>query len=267
MGKCIVCNKSAGPFYSLHKVCLPVYRDTQQRLKTKISEYLSSEAHVSTEEILSCKSSEAFSEFHFKQICIKAWCEYAKLVVKKASPDVASAKKLIHLANELNITKAETESYLWSRLENLEYLDALQKNQQIEIQTKFESDLIELDDGECIIWQFEETDKSEQQQYSQQKEWTILNSLLDNLFMKSRYKALDVKVETSGQLIVTNYGLYYLNDNAITETKFSELHSITPMKKGVRIQATLRHATPDTYITGDGRFTYALLQYAQGYND
>ena len=38
------------------------------------------------------------------------------------------------------------------------------------------------------------------------------------------------------------------------------------MKNGVRIQANLKNAMPDTYVTGDGRFTYALLQYAQGLN-
>ena len=265
MGKCIVCNKSAGPFYSLHKACLPVYRETQQCLKTKISEFLTSGTSISIDEILSCKPSEAFSTFYFKQICVKAWCENAQLLVKSTSPDIVCAQKLLQLANELSIDKEDTEPYLWSRLTNLEFLDALQKNQEIKMQKEYEADLIELDEGEKVIWQFEETDKSEQQ-HANQKEWTILNALLDNLFMKSRYKALDVKVETSGKLIITNYGLYYLNKDTVTETKFSELHSITPMKNGVRIQAALRNATPDTYITGDGRFTYALLQYAQGYN-
>ena len=79
------------------------------------------------------------------------------------------------------------------RLSNLEYLDAVQNNQKIEKQSNYEIDILELESGEHVIWQFEKIDRAEQQQYSQQKEWTILNSLLDNLLMKSRYKALDVK--------------------------------------------------------------------------
>ena len=39
------------------------------------------------------------------------------------------------------------------------------------------------------------------------------------------------------------------------------------MKNGIRIQAITSGATPETFITGDGRFTYALLQYAQGLED
>ena len=88
--------------------------------------------------------------------------------------------------------------------------------------------------------------------------------LMNNIMMKKRYKELAVKIEESGTLLVTNQGLYYKNNKTILQTKFSDIHSITPMKNGVRIQANLSGAMPDTYVTGDGCFTYALLQYSQG---
>ncbi len=264
MGKCIVCNKSAGPFYSLHKACLPVYQNTQQSLKTKLSSYLDSDEESSIADLKACRPSEGFSEYHFKQICIKAWQEHARHVVSQASLNVPVAKKLLNIANEFEIYKNETEPYLISRLMNFEYLQALQNDQSIEFHSNFDMTAIELNEGEYAIWQFDEIDKSEQHQYSQQKSWTLFSSLLDNLFMKSRYKPLDVKLEKSGKLLITNQALHYLLDNSVKETKFSDIHSVTPMKHGIRIQAAIRNATPDTYITGDGRFTYALLQYAQG---
>ena len=264
MGKCIVCNKSAGPFYSLHKVCLPVYRDAQQCLKAKLSSYLDSEEEESIADIKACRPSEGFSEYHFKQICIKAWQEHARNVVSQKSLNVPVTKKLLNFANEFDIYKNETEPYLISRLMNIEYLQALQNNQSIEFHSSFDMTEIELNQGEHAIWQFDEIDKSEQHQYSQQKSSTIFNTLLDNLFMKSRYKPLDVKLEKSGKLLITNQALHYLLDNSVKETKFSDIHSVTPMKNGIRVQAATRNASPDTYITGDGRFTYALLQYAQG---
>ena len=267
MGKCIVCNKSAGPFYSLHKVCLPVYRDAQKCLKTKLSTYLNSEKEAPISSFLSCRPSEAFSKDYFKQICINAWEEHAKRIVSLAELDAVSAKKLLHIASELEFSSNEIERYLLLRLKNIEYLEVLQNDQQVIFDGELDLQNIELNKGEYVIWKFDEIDKSEPQQFSQQKTWTVFNSLLDNLFMKSRYKELDIKIERSGELYVTNQGLHYLYGDLAKETKFSEVHSITPMKNGIRVQATLRNATPDTYITGDGRFAYALLLYAQGKND
>ena len=111
MGKCIVCNKSAGPFYSLHKACLPCYRESQLCLKTKLSAYLSSEEKISVSDIQSCRPSENFSEFYFKQIFIKAWQEHANQVVSHASLNILSANKLVHLASEFDVSKSEVEPF------------------------------------------------------------------------------------------------------------------------------------------------------------
>jgi len=89
---------------------------------------------------------------------------------------------------------------------------------------------------------------------------------MNNMILKSRYKRLPSHTENEGVLVVSNEALYYSNKNNTRQTKFSNIHSITPMKNGVRVQALTSGATPDTYITGDGRFTYTLLQYAQGLN-
>ena len=160
--------------------------------------------------------------------------------------------------------KVKLNLFLLLRLLNIEHLEALQNKQTIRNPFEINTESLELNKDENVIWQFEDTDKSEPQQYSQEKTWTIFNSLLDNLFRKSRYKPLDVKVEESGKLFVTNQGLHYLYGDSVKKTKYLDMHSVTPMKYGIRVQAIQSNTTPDTYITGDGRFTYALLQYAQG---
>lgn len=269
MGKCVVCNKSAGPFHELHKACLSTYQDARKCLREKLADLVKA-ADISSqtiEALYACKPSNQFSSAHFKELFTKYWSEHAALIVKESSLNLIAAKNLLFIADEFNLTDKDVDDFLYTRLSNFEHLDRINQEKASEKFIGLVPDSIKFDEGEYIIWQFENTDKSEQEKYSQQKSWTILNSLFDNMIMKSRYKALDVRVEESGNLIVTNQGLYYLHRDSVKETKFTDVHSITPMKHGIRIQAIQKSATPDTYITGDGRYTYALLQYAQGKKD
>lgn len=269
MAKCVVCSKSAGPFYSLHKACLAVYQNTRKCLEDKFSDCMVS-ADTSSDvvtSIQSCKPSAQFSETHFRELVSKAWLKQAKPIVKSASLNLAAAKVLLLIADGFDFNNQDVDDYLLVRLSNIEYLDRLQKNQPIDKSFNDIPQDIELGEHETIVWEFQNIQKTEQQRYSQEKQWTVFGTVLSNIMMKKRYKELAVKIEESGILLVTNQGLHYKNNKTILQTKFSEIHSITPMKNGVRIQANLRGAMPDTYVTGDGRFTYALLQYAQGLDD
>ncbi len=266
MGKCVVCRKYAGPFHSLHKACLPVYRNTQECLEDQISECIAS-GNSSSDIVVtmqSCNPSKQFSESLFKVLVLKAWLKQAELIIKDSSLNLAGTKILLRIADGFGINNQDVDDYLLVRLSNVEHFERLQNNQPIGKDFGDAPEGIDLEQNEVIVWEFSDTTRTEQQRYSQEKQWTVFSTVLNNIMMKKRYKELAVKIEESGALLVTNQGLYYKNNKALLQTKFSDIHSITPMKNGVRIQANLKGAMPDTYVTGDGRFTYALLQYAQG---
>jgi hypothetical protein len=276
VAKCVVCSKSAGPFHSLHKICLPRYQDTRRCLREKFAYYISAEefsedvsADISAniiDTLNACASSAKFSKLHFKELFVKVWQEQAKLTIKDSSPHLLTAKKLVHLADGFDVNDDDVDEYLYTRLYNVQYLELLQNKESLNVSLDVPEG-IELNSNESIIWEFKQTTKQEQQRYSQEKQWTVFSSVLNSILMKKRYKELAVKSQKSGALLVTNQGLLYQHNNAVTQTKFSEIHSITPMKNGVRIQANTKGAMPDTYVTGDGRFTFALLQYAQRLQD
>jgi len=268
VGKCVVCSKSAGPFNSLHKSCLSVYQGVRKCLHDSFSDCIESVGDISdpVEAIHSCKPSSQFSESQFKELVLKVWLKQAILVVKDTSLNPTATKVLLGIADEFGISNEDVDDYLLVRLSNAEHLDCLQKNQTISKIFDTVPESIELEQHESIVWEFNNTARTEQQRFSQEKQWTVLSSVLNNIFMRKRYKELAIKTEESGTLFVTNQGLHYKNNHTISQTKFSEIHSVTPMKNGVRIQTNLTGAMPDTYVTGDGRFTYALLQYAQGLN-
>lgn len=268
MAKCVVCSKSAGPFYSLHKACLTVYQNTRKCLEDKFSDCIASADTSSNAvaNIQSCKPSTRFSETHFKELVSKAWLKQAESIVKSSSLNLAAANVLLQIADGIDFNNQDVDDYLLVRLSNAEYLDRLQNNQPIDKSFDDIPDGIKLGEREKIVWAFQNIRKTEQQRFSQEKQWTVFSSVLSNIMMKKRYKELAVKVEESGTLLVTSQGLHYKNNETVLKTNFSDIHSITPMKDGVRIQANLKNAMPDTYVTGDGPFTYALLQYAQDFN-
>jgi hypothetical protein len=269
VAKCVVCGKSAGPFYSLHKSCLSDYQNTRKSLKDALSECVASSesSRDIVTKIQSCKPSAHFSEAHFKQLFLKAWQEQASVIIKNSTLNPVATNKLLHLAEKFNLNKEDVDEHLLTRLYNVEYLDRLQKKLPLKKNFQQVPEELELGQQEFVIWAFEDIAKTEPLRYSQEKQWTVFNSVLNNILMKKRYKQLAEDIEESGTLYVTDLGLYYKNQKTLSRTKFSEIHSITPMKNGVRIQASQSGAMPDTYITGDGRFTYTLLQYAQGLNN
>ncbi len=269
MGKCVVCSKSAGPFNSLHKSCLSDYQGVRKCLHDTFPECVepNQDAFDPLAAIQSCKSSADFSEVHFKELVFKAWLKQAKLVIKDSSLNVNATNHLLRIADAFNFSNEDIDDNLLVRLSNVEYLDRIQNNQSIEKDFGHIASDITLMQNEAIVWAFEDARKSEPLRYSQGKQWTILSSVLNNILMRKRYKALAVKVEESGTLFVTNHCLHYKNNEINSQTMYSDILSVTPMKNGVRVQAKTAGAMPDTYITGDGRFTYAVLQYAQGFND
>lgn len=268
MAKCIVCSKSAGPFYSLHRACHSVYRNTLTCLEDKLSSSLLESSNYSKiiEEVQACKPATSFSSDLFDKLFIKAWSTQANQCVKSSALQVERASNLIQLANEHAINEEALEPYLLTRLKNIQYLDSLQRTNTIEKHFESIPEIIELTNNEFILWQFEKIGRSEPLLTSDEKQWTVLRSVMNNMILKSRYKQLPSRTENEGVLVVSNEALYYVNKNKLTQTKYSDIHSVTPMKNGVRVQASTSGSTPDTYVTGDGRFTYSLLQYAQGLN-
>ena len=269
MGKCIVCNKSAGPFYSLHKSCYKVYEDTRECLRRAFSRAIKSSVQQSKleETINECRPIASFSQSLFVSLVKREWQDQALQIVKTKTPNSEYADYLLSMAKILEIDAIDIEPHLFTRLANIKHLEDLNQNKIVLQQSTELHNKLELVTDEILIWVFDDTVKEEQQTQAADQKWTVFQSILSNLLNKSRYKELEVEVKGTGKLVISNQGLYYIIKETVTKTKFVDFYSITPLKDGVRIQTTQRNATPDTYITGDGRFTYALLQYAADQNN
>ena len=132
--------------------------------------------------------------------------------------NLAAVKNLLLIADGFDFNNQDVDDNLLVRLSNAEHLDRLQNNQPIDKSFDDIPEGIEFGEHEIIVWEFQNIQKSEQQRYSQEKQWTVFRSVLNNIMMKKRYKELAVKIEESGTLLVTNQGLHYKND----ETHFAD---------------------------------------------
>ena len=258
MGQCVVCAKSAGPFNALHKKCLPSYHATQECLELKISESI--QASFAKDKLIemleSCKPSMSFSPSIFNSMVRKAWQKQAKTVIRQSPLNSGNAKAMLALASSLDIQPVDIEEHLILKLENLEYLEKLSLGLPLAKEFSHHG----IDKQQSIVWVFTNVERQEQKTISSEKEWTIFQSVLNNLLNRSRYKKLDVKIEEKGELIITTENLYYIRNQVSKKIAYDEIYSVTPMKDGIRIQTSQPGAMPDTFITGDGRFTYELFK-------
>ncbi len=261
MGQCVVCAKAAGPFNALHKKCLATYHATQECLVLKIADSIKSS--LTTDKIVealeSCKPSTAFSPSVFNSMLRKAWHKQAKATLRESLPSSADAKAMLVLAQNLDIQEIDIEEFLLLKLENLEHLELL--NQGLPLKKEFTHQ--EIVDQKSIIWIFTTVERQEQKTKPSDDEWTIVQSILNSVLNRSRYKKLDVNTEEKGELIITSKNLHYVREQERKKIAYTEIHSVTPMKDGIRIQMNRSGAMPETFITGDGRFTYELFKRAQ----
>ena len=173
---------------------------------------------------------------------------------------------MLNLALELEIEDKDVEQYLFTRLSNIEHLVNINQMQPISRSFTGIHQLMDMVNDESLIWVFEETLMLKRQNSNENKKWTEFQSIVNILFKKSRYKQLEVIVEAVGKLAITSQNIYFITKKETIKVNYADIYDITPMQDGVRIQTTQRDSTPNTYITGDGRFIYTLLRYAQDKN-
>ena len=265
MGKCIVCNKSVGPFYSLHKACLPVYESTNRCLQQAIADAVQSVpgrdgTRVAVE---ACLPSSAFSPKLFDTLIRKAWQAQATRILKSKSPDPGHAGRLLDIAQALGLEHWDVAPHLFMRLSNVEHLAGIMQGKKPSKSFPAVPGEIGLEDDESLLWMFEGVHKVGQKKIDEPGKWALFQTILNSQFRRSRYRKREIEVQARGKLVITDHNIYYVTEQGTTKLGFADIYAITPLEDGVRIQPVYRDSMSSTYITGDGRFTYALLHYAQ----
>ena len=250
----------------MHKACYPVYEGTSQCLRQTFSDAVRSAIGPGgiKEAVEACRPSSVFSPNLFETLIRRAWQEQATRLVQSKSLNSEYANNLLGTAKALELEDRDVTPYLFLRLSNIEHLVGIQQGRAPSKSFPAARDEIDMESTESLIWMFEGVRKVGQKRYVEHSKWTLLQSILNNLFRRSRYREQEVEVQAQGKLVITDRNVYYVSEQGSTKLDLADIYAVTPLADGVRIQPVYRDSRSSTYITGDGRFTYALLRYVQG---
>ncbi len=263
MGACILCGKSAGLFYSLHKECFNRYDDSNQQIAELLTSSLGDKStHIISEEIFQLidnhsftkeassrtlnRSLEYFSKnhlnkSHLKDINISAWLELLDLM----SPDES-----LFINSDFIVQQ-----------QNLPALLALTENKFPEMNCNPANFSLELQSDEQLYWCFEGAYEEQSVPLENNRQWSVVMQIFEGLrFKRKQKKSLCIEKSDVGKLLLTNQRIHFEGMNELSSVSLGNIYSCTPVAGGVRIQSREPQSLPKTYKCEDGRLLYMFLK-------
>lgn len=267
MGACILCGKSAGLFYSLHKECFNKYDSSNQHIANLIESGLGRqstqniseqiEQHIKSHSFTGEASSRTLNralEFYaknhlnknqLKDINITAWLE----LLEHLSPD----ESLFINANFV------------VQQQNLPAVSALNENLFPEKNCNPANFSIELNSTEQLWWCFEGAYIEQSQPNKSGRQWSIVMQIFEGLLPKKKQKqkkALQTERSNTGKLLLTSQRIQFEGGSESSGVRHRDIYSCTPVPGGVKIQSTEPKSLPKTYACEDGRLLYLFIKKA-----
>lgn len=256
MGACILCGKSAGFFYALHKECYASYQGAQKDVLECISRHLQKgdisslasqmRAHV---EPLGFHS-EARQRCYIK--ALEAYVEQQPSAFKNDQTLQYWLELITHLQLDESLF---VDPYLISQQRNLPVLRALQAGQQPACNQNGLAFPGTLDADEELWWMFAQGEIKQKQ--AQQKQWSVVTQIIDNL--RPGKSSFVTQSLASGALWVSNKRIYCAFEDDLSSIDYREIYSCTPAQNGVSLQIQQSSALAKTYQCEDGRLLYQFI--------
>ena len=265
MGACILCGKSAGLFYSLHKKCFKKYNDSNHQIANLISSGLGKQSTLTISEQI---------QQHIQSLSFTS--EASARTLNRALEYFSKNHIDIHQLRETDISD-------W-----LELIDCLSPDESLFINTNFVAQQqnlfavvslldnsfpdkncnsanfsIELNPNEQLWWCFDEAYVEQSQPIRDGAQWSIVRQIIkDVLPNKKQKQSFLTSRSDTGKLLLTNQRIQFEAGNESSEVLHSEIFSCTPVSGGVKIQSTQAKSLPMTYACNDGRLLYLFIKKA-----
>ena len=256
MGACILCGKSAGFFYALHKDCYAAYQAAQKDLLQRLSRQLEHGDIATLASQMQAHVEPLGFDIEARQRCfIKALEDYVEQQPSAFKND-QTIQHWLDLITHLQLDeRLFVDPYLISQQRNLPALRALQAGQQPSCNQNSLAFPGTLESDETLWWRF--TQGEIKQKQAQQKQWSVVTQIIDNLRPgKANFVTQSL---ASGTLWLSNKRIYCELDDGLTSTDYREIYSCTPARNGVSIQLQQSSALPKNYECEDGRLLYQFV--------
>ncbi len=259
MARCVLCGRSAGLFYRLHKGCYAEHQALSEQLYKTLSDQI---GRQSADDLASALQRSLLRHNFLvepaKRALVRALEKYAEQQLNSESPNaVLQAWSDLLLALALPEKLFLTPNFV-SQQTALLGLKSLSQEQMPALNIPADRFTEELAEGEELLYYFPQA--SLQHTQVQTAQWSLARQFFRGLLGNRTQSAVQTKQQTAIDLWVSNQCLYVRGEKQRLDIKFEHIFSLTPQPDGVMIQSRLADAKPVILQDVNGRLLYGFLK-------
>ena len=265
MGACILCGKSAGLFYSLHKNCVEKYNASDQIITDHLIDGLDkAESAQLANTITSEIAGYGFSSEAQQRTLNRSLEYFFKHHIERSNNAAFSISSWLEVLSELAPDESLfVDKHFIAQQQNLSALHVLKNFQLPEANCNPTNFSIMLREGEQLWWCFNKGSMEQLKPIKSKRQWSVVMHLAESLLSKKNKQSLETESLGEGKLFITNQRVCFEKDGEVVFTEYGDIYSCTPINNGIRLQPRQLNAISRTYFCEDGRLLYKFIKYAQ----
>jgi len=266
---CSFCKKTSSFFCKNHKSCLKQYNDGQKLIISEILNTIENAENLDGLEdtIIKISTSHMIPSQDRKSIIIEGWEKAVERALDKELLDSEEDHRLGELIKYYSLSQTDLDKRGWlTKYSKLAILQEIQKGIIPDIKTKGNIP-INLQKNEKIVWAFENSkyleDKTQRRYVGGSRGISVRVSkgvyYRTGVFRGHTISQTSrVHVDT-GWFIVTDKNIYFAGHKKSFRLPYKKIVSFETFSDGLGLVRDAMTAKPQTFITGDGWFTYNLV--------
>lgn len=270
MGDCQFCNKPAGFLRGAHKECKAIYQQAQRNIINLVANAGSQGGNLSAlnHEIIETMAAGYVEKSKIDQLRIAGWEKAVEIAFDDGVLTEDEESNLIELMDHFSLTQSELDK-------NGAYTKIIKGavlrdvfDGKVPERIKFDGNLpFNLQKTEKIIWLFQDVEYYEQKKRtkyvggSQGVSIRVAKGLYyrTGAFKGERIETHETTHADTGLLGVTDKHVYFSGGAKSFRIKHDKIVSFEPFSDGIGLQRDAATAKPQSFVTGDGWFTYNLI--------
>lgn len=270
MGNCIYCGKPAGFLKKIHKECKQIHEHGKSEIVSLIASvgYKGGDLQQLESQIRQVASSSYIDTLAMKALVVSGWEKavdraFDDGILTEEEENALSELKEYFSLSQQEIDKNGSFTKIVKGAVLRDVLDG-----EIPERVKIDGNLpFNLQKTEKVIWVFQDVDYYEEKTRthyvggSQGVSIRIAKGLYyrTGAFKGQRVQTSETVHADTGLLGVTNKHIYFAGVSKRFRINYNKIVAFEPYSDGIGVQRDAQTAKPQTFVTGDGWFTYNLI--------
>ena len=270
MAKCPYCGEEAGFLRKLHQECQQKHDDGVKKVLSLAQNYIFSRNPLERleQELNQVTSSTFIDPEQTKGLLIQAWGQAVDTTLEEGDFSTEIENSLIAFKDHFSLSRDDLDNIgAWPKIVKMAILRDIFEGKVSERVIISGSLPFNFQKGETIVWLFHGVkyfEERSRRQYEGGSHGVSLRVAKGVYYRVGSFRAQPVVTQETvhvdtGQLAVTNKHIYFAGDRKAFKLPFNKIVAFTPYDDGIGIQRDAMTAKPQSFLTGDGWFTYNLI--------